>query len=625
MTSQTVSPSRVGVAGTSVGLIFRGTALLAVFWVLAGDYLFVYFSSDDFMNLYRAVGQGWGLARGLVLFWSSQFLRPLGGVVYLGLYTAFGFDPLAFKLVMLLVLTANLLIAWRIASLLLGNSRLGALAALLVLYHASVAGDIVYNFGNFATIYDIVCFTCMYTAFWIWLEARRGGRLPGKWVILLIAALQILALDSKEMAVALPVLFLLRELFCGGLVSRDRPRVAWRALPAIGLLTLITAVFIAGKSRGAESLLSIADYHPTFTLDFYLQNMSRYLNQLFYTRAFFQPGWTACFLCGGLAIAALLRARVMALGWLWLTIGLLPVAFIPGRSGSVLYIPSLGLAVGVVDLLQNLFQAAAKRIPASGRRYLDPAGSPAFLMALVCLTPLYAQVKQTGDAAGKQMAREFRSFAKDLSRAANFRPAASLLYLRDPFDAGRYDPLYLSSLLRGDHGLRVGRVKRNQVLLSPKVIEAYDEVYDFENGHLHRIAAADLAEVAGGLRAASGYADPDLGIKLNTDSWWWAQQDFGVTAHCPAAQTDCRLTVELRAPVPPFSVGDSRNISIDLAGVRWRDFSLAARSDPYQIDIPLPAGRVTQVRFHVDRAIPTVPPNGGTQELAIVVSRIQIR
>lgn len=575
------------------------------------------------MNLYQAVGQGWRLSGGLLLFWSSQFIRPLGGALYLALYSLFGFHPFPFKLLLLLLLTANLLLAWRIGSLLFADSGIGALVVLLICYHASLPDDLVYNFGNFDTIYDIACFTFVYAAFWIWLEARRGGRFPSVRTVLGVAALQILALDSKEMAVALPVLLLLWELFYGNLVSQSRPRLQWRTLPAIALLSLITLVFLIGKSHGPGSLLNIATYQPILTPAEYLQVMSNYLNLLFYCDGFFQPVWVGWFLGGVLVLAALLRARLMAFGWLWFLISVLPVAFLPGRGGSVLYIPTLGLALAAVDLWRTLFRAA-QRIPRRPLRWLDPAGLPLFVAVMACLAPAFWQIKRSTDQSGNQAARQYRDFTKDLTRDAAFRQASSLLFLRDPFDTDGYDPIFLSSLLRGDHGLKVVRAKSNQMLLAPQALAPYDQIYDFEKGHFRRLTGDELSQGVGQIRAALGYVSPDFGIHITDTPWWWAQQDFGMTALCALDHPGCVLMVYLLLPVPPFASEETCTLTIDVNGARWRDVSVPARFDPDPIEIPLPAGQASsRIRFHMDHAVPPGrPPNPSG---AVLITSAQLK
>lgn len=579
---------------TTWGKIYRGVILVAVFWTLTADYLFVYFSTDDLMNLYHSVGVGKGVWRGLVLFWSSRFTRPGGDALYLGLYSLFGLHPFGFKLFMVLLLTANLLLAWQIAARLLGDSGLGALAALLFLYHPSVPGDDVYNFGNFATIYDMACFAFLYAAFWVWLRARRAERFPGPAAVILIGLLQILALGAKEMAVALPALIFLKEMLGGDLVSWKKRRIEWRAIPTLALLSVITLAFLIGKSRGAGSLLNNPAYRPTLSLHVYLDNMSHYLNQLFYCGAFFRSNVTSWFLCGGLALAALLRARIAIFGWLWFLVTTLPVAFIPGRAGMVLYIPVLALAVGIADLGRAVFHKTIGKARGRLSHYLDPAAPPVFLVAVACFTPFLWHVKARGDAAANGEARVFGRFAADLQAAGRSHTNASLVFLHDPFDSDRFDGEFMATLLWREHSLKVGRVKRNQALLSPSALAMFDDMYDYDRGHVRRVPPGSNSGRLGELRAAAGYADPVSGIYLAPANSWWVRKDFAIAVHCKSTETECQV----RLVVLGLTSDGGRSLSVDIAGVHWRDIQITAGSEQ-AIEIPVPATRpVTQLSFH---------------------------
>ena len=62
-----------------------------------------------------------------------------------------------------------------------------------------------------------------------------------------------------------------------------------------------------------------------------------------------------------------------------------------------------------------------------------------------------------------------------------------MLYLWDPLPEDPFNALFLTSLLRRDPGVKVGRAKLNQALYSPAIVASYAEVFDFVDGHLRRI------------------------------------------------------------------------------------------------------------------------------------------
>ena len=401
-------------------------------------------------------------------------------------------------------------------------------------------------------------------------------------------------------------------------MPRRGGRTEWKAIPAIGVFAVITLAFMAGKSRGAASLLNDPAYWPVFSLHVYFQNMSHYLNLLFYSGNFFRAGRTTGFLAGGLVMAAFLRARTMAFGWLWFLIGMLPVAFIPVRGGSVLYIPSLGFAVAAVDLLRAVFDAVESSLRGSAQRFLNPESTPVFVLALVCITSVQWHFKRSADAAAKRLSAQYQSFAADLKREGGH--GSSLLYLTDPFGLDRYDPEFIASLVRGEPDLRVGRARSNQGLLSPAAAAIYDDVLDFENGHLHRVAKSELPFVLDRLRAQSGYADPVSGLSVATDGWWRAKGDFAVAVRCPVAQNHCEVGFDLG------TVQGTRKVSVDVNGVHWRDLFLSAVSPRPAVLVSLQGSeRTTPIRFTIDRAVPTPDSSGQDQGMAIILSGTHIR
>src|SRR5260370_17477884 len=98
------------------------------------------------------------------------------------------------------LLLANLGLLYLFCLRLSRSREVAALACLLGAYHAHL-GDLYYNSG---TIYDLLCFTCLYIALLYYMKIRDEGSYPGLWQTIALLALYIAALDAKEMAVSLP-------------------------------------------------------------------------------------------------------------------------------------------------------------------------------------------------------------------------------------------------------------------------------------------------------------------------------------------------------------------------------------------------------------------------------------
>ena len=113
---------------------------------------------------------------------------------------------------------------------------------------------------------------------------RAQGSLRASQVCVFLV-LYICALDSKEMAVSLPVIVLAYELLFEGRKAKLGPGIA---------AAVLTAIFIAGKTIGAGSLTELEAYRPVFTWARYAESSTRFLNTLFYTSEFtMRPGLDA--------------------------------------------------------------------------------------------------------------------------------------------------------------------------------------------------------------------------------------------------------------------------------------------------------------------------------------------
>ena len=98
-----------------------------------------------------------------------------------------------------------------------------------------------------------------------------------------LALLQIAALDAKEMAVSLPLIILLYEAIASPEACKsDFDPHAWVAPILQGFLVL---VYVIGKGNSAleQNLL----YHPQVSPHKYLESMSYYLDLIFYQQHFF--------------------------------------------------------------------------------------------------------------------------------------------------------------------------------------------------------------------------------------------------------------------------------------------------------------------------------------------------
>jgi hypothetical protein len=208
------------------------------------------FSGDDMMNLYHA----WDFPlRHLIVANLTPFnrvYRPAGAVFYRGLYDIFGLHPMPFRIAIYGLLLLNIALIYWLAKLLSGSTEIGILAALLGAYH-NRALDIYVSGG---TVYDVLCFSFYVAAVCVYIRARQAGEFMGWRSSALFLALNVLALNSKEMGATLPVVLLAYELLYH---VYDNGRKAEMTLGSVGLAARATN--IGGPSdrlseRGAPTL-----------------------------------------------------------------------------------------------------------------------------------------------------------------------------------------------------------------------------------------------------------------------------------------------------------------------------------------------------------------------------------
>ncbi len=326
--------------------------LLVVLFFLAFAYpgLRAYFTGDDLMNLQKMHGYfTTSPARVALEVFNplSSSYRPMGGLFYRALYAAAGFHPFPFRCACFALLLTNLWIAYRLLHLLSASSEAALLGTLVLSYHAEMYG-IYFNTG---TVYDILCFTFLTLAMTVYVRCRRkfGGLSWQGWASLVV--LDLLALQSKEMAWTLPAILLLYEVLYFWVDRQFRLPDSLAPVLATGLLTLAP---LFSRILGRTGLTSSPLYHPSLSPGYFLKNCAHYWSLIFYAPD--RIGVTlmlAMWIAMALA-AALFRSRAMWFGLLFWIVSMAPVAVIQPRGGYVLYLPMLGLALYAGTLTSRL-------------------------------------------------------------------------------------------------------------------------------------------------------------------------------------------------------------------------------------------------------------------------------
>jgi len=445
--------------------------IAAYFLLLTHASLDAYFTPDDMMNLYRSwsppIGQ---LIRSNLLFiFSSTFMRPMGSVWYRTIYDFAGFNPAPFHFANLAILLANTFFTYCVSRRLTGSRLIGALAALLACYHPGLA----WLYFDTGYVYDVLCYFFYFAAFLTYLRIRQAGRIPGFWGIAGLIALYVCALNSKEMALTLPVTLLIYELVYH---PPQSPRWLLQQGRTTLVLAVLTAAFLIGHMTSSESLLRNAQYQPAFTGQRFMETSGHFCNSLFN-----QDGGLAAvpmLLVWALllAIAWVTNSKPLKFAWLFLMLSVAPIAFVPPRGMPQYYIPWFGWTLYLAVVLVSATEYLLRRLPGPVRATL--------LLAAVAATlfPLYRGIGFAKVTEVTLEAPEMRLIVNQLhGLRPSFPPRARILFLNDPVRADVFDLLFMIRSSYGDNTLRVDRLKTMTVPPDAQAQSEYDTVLDYRD------------------------------------------------------------------------------------------------------------------------------------------------
>jgi hypothetical protein len=404
----------------------------------------LYFDADDMMNLYMAWTQSPVRILKANLFFWSDFYRPLGALFYRTVFAVAGFHPLPFRIVCLLVGIANLGLSYRFIGLIAKSERVAALAALIFAFHPRLL-EVWYRTG---VVYDLLCFTFFYSAACLYIGARRRGEFPGAGRRAAILVCYIAALNSKEMAVSLPVILLAYELLF--------ERGSWQRFWLVAAMGAINVPYILGKIGGSSPLANNPFYRAEYSLDRFGHSWAIYLNYIF-LRESIVPWSAMAILAALLTVAAAMRSRPLLMAWVVIVFGTLPVSFIPYRGGFVLYIAWAGWALYAAVVLVRLQDLLLRKWPA------QRLALACFVFFLVGwrLGKLNLHEQRTdprhwlfdSPAMVHRMASQMQTLQPRLPRGAR------LLFLEDAFSTEEWTPWFLMKLSRHDDSLVIDRIK----------------------------------------------------------------------------------------------------------------------------------------------------------------------
>jgi hypothetical protein len=472
--------------------ILAGLFIAGFFLFFTWRGLLLYYSGDDMMNLYGYWSKPVSaLVKANLFFWTPYY-RPFGGIVYRTLFGIFGFNPVPLYIVFYAAMLLNLWLAYLVFKRIGGSREIAGIATLLYAFH----GKFDYLYYNAGSMYDVFCFLFFFLALLIYLRARVEGRFPSVWGTLGFLACLVCALNSKEMAAALPVIVLVYELIFHTPDFRSVPalfRWCWREGRMALLGALIVLIYMPAK-LGSAGIGHDPAYMPSYTWTRWLADTGTYLAELLYRNSSTgELGVAPLTLLGvvgfyGLlaAIALWMRSRVLWFGLLFFFITLLPVSFIPARLGFVLYLPLAGVALYVAVCLVRFKEA----LWALFSEALGP-GAPAApsTSASVALFLATALVISTIDHRHWPRAPDpryspYKNTIAEFSRLYPTLPHGSkLLFVHSALDEN-WDLVFLLRLYYRDTELWLTELNGPQAQRIPiDRLPHYDHIFDYEKGH----------------------------------------------------------------------------------------------------------------------------------------------
>jgi hypothetical protein len=563
-------------------------AVIAWFLYLIRRAVYEYFNVDDMTNLVIPFIQGYeNLVKGSVLFWTGV-IRPLGGLFYLVTYQFAGFHPRPFRYAAIAFLVLNLVLLYVVLRRLNDSVWFAAFALTIACFNGSMS-DMYMSTG---TVYDTLGLT--FTLLALLCVMRDQPR----WM--LAALCTIAAVDSKEMGAAIPALILAYEL-----IVRVKPRFA--AVISTGVVAL---VFTVSRIAFKNPLSDHRAYQLTITWPRFVETTSVYLNDVAFNAH--MSGWLAlAVLFGALALAALLRNRLMLFGWCFYVCALLPMTFATPRAGYAVYIPYAGVAI--------YFAAFFTLRPLT--RFTTGLGV-GFLGLIAALQ--YSQARQGLPPAGGE--GSVKLVGVGIGKLVPSMPkGASLLLINDPFGPDEEELPHSTLRLRyRDPNLHTTKLTWK---LAPGKIPyppgPFDHVFLFREDSVMELAK-EAGEVPVPEFTTMGSPASDISIVKDIAGRYgaadrWVNQDPEMLFRVPLKPAH----FEMAYSVPEVILHQTKTLDLDawIADQPAPAIHLSEAKD-FLYTAPIPAnvkpGETVVVRFHVRN--PYVSPGDGTKLAFLIKS-----
>lgn len=219
-----------------------------------------------------------------------------------------------------------------------------------------------------------------------------------------------------------------------------------------------------------------------------MQTGAHFLDELFIAYSWFTPALVVAFWGVLLLLAVLAKSKPLLFAWAFFIITAMPIAFVPPRGASQYYIPTFGLALYAGCALAALAARLTRTVKVRSY-WIERAAAACLLLSIAW--PLYTYYRKLGRHSVFSMSEEspvWMSLAADMrSLRPTLPPDARLLFLNDPMLPNVEDMLFLARLNYRSRSLEVDRAIRMPQRPTPRQMQAYDAVFDYQAGRLIEI------------------------------------------------------------------------------------------------------------------------------------------
>lgn len=178
---------------------------------------------------------------------AQPYYRPMFSVLFMINHALFGTSAMGWHLTNVLIHVAATLLVFVVCKEITGRQRIAVIAASLFAVHPTHAESVAWISG----MTDPLMALFLLPAFYFYLRYKKNGR---RILVAVALALYLLALWSKETAVALPLIIGYCELFHFAESASPRARIM-RLLPLMALFALPTALYFLSRQNAIGAFL----------------------------------------------------------------------------------------------------------------------------------------------------------------------------------------------------------------------------------------------------------------------------------------------------------------------------------------------------------------------------------